>query len=487
MKKTIMALMATTFLMTAGAASAAINPVNIGESSSAENIYSVILDKVEAGETAGIQSGFAWAYVNGGFVSLSVNELRKHGSNAGAYFSEYVGEQVMLEFVQKTEEQIAAIEEVIYEMVTTTVEIDDVPARQAVLERLSAEKTRLEAALGVATHSDAHQSQLNAATEALRVANEAVRVANAALSTMEGITATQSYLDAIGELTQGQLNINKVALSEDVTIPGDYSGLAQGTYYVQFPADTILPSGVDASGWYAEFNVSIDGTIGGAIPQGPTYDVVDATDLGELSFESANNVDALAALVAATPNGGSFVASRIESTVTGYTLSFAGSVDPVADSVVDAARDAADLDRVTGSEAYVAGSYTPTLGDTFVDSNGNQNVYGNNGWFEAGDTAANYIRVNGWTDGSPQGTLTIAPTFGMELTDAQIEANLVATRTGTFELGDRAIVGLTQIDADAINVAIDRAYDAGYAAGYDDGYKDGYVVGFSDGVASVTR
>ena len=465
MKKTIMALMATTFLMTAGAASAAINPVNIGESSSAENIYSVILDKVEAGETAGIQSGFAWAYVNGGFVSLSVNELRKHGSNAGAYFSDYVGEQVMLEFVQKTEEQIAAIEEVIYEMVTTTVEIDDVPARQAILERLSAEKTRLEAALGVATHSDAHQSQLNAATEALRVANEAVRVANAALSTMEGITATQSYLDAIGELTQGQLNINKVAIES-----ADFSDVATGSYYGQFPAGSMTDRGVAIGGWYATFVVEVENgetqvRAGFLSETAPTPDP-DRVNVGDLTYADILNTDAgalaRARLVVATPDGGS-----IGSTVTDYTLSFAGSVDPVADSVVDAARDAAGL---------------PSVGNSRPAPEAFQYVEATNGYFVYDGTF--------W-----HGSSTLWPTATTAYTTDVVDLDVstatnahVVTAVGTSSSPDLSFsVTLSADDITAIESAIDRAYDAGYSAGYEDGYADGYVVGFSDGVRSVTN
>ena len=175
MKKTIMALMATTFLMTAGAASAAINPVNIGESSSAENIYSVILDKVEAGETAGIQSGFAWAYVNGGFVSLSVTELQRHGANAGKFFSEYVGEQVLIDFIAKNEEKAAAMKEALFVLV------DD--GSRAALTFVQSQIASVEANI------DAAQARLDGIESAIEAADMA-----AADARMEMLTAAESYM-----------------------------------------------------------------------------------------------------------------------------------------------------------------------------------------------------------------------------------------------------------------------------------------------------
>ena len=152
MKKTIMALMATTFLMTAGAASAAINPVNIGESSSASNIYSVILDKVEAGEVAGSQSGFAWAYVNGGFVSLSVTELQRHGANAGKFFSEYVGKQVKLDLAKETEDSIASLKKAMYEAVVIGVDPAVLNVAKAQADRLQVQLDGINA--DIAGHAD---------------------------------------------------------------------------------------------------------------------------------------------------------------------------------------------------------------------------------------------------------------------------------------------------------------------------------------------
>ena len=102
MKKTLMALVATTMLAGFSAPSfAGINPANIDESTSAANIYKIIDEKVAEGENAGVVSIFAWANVNGEIYSVSLNELRKHGRNAGKAFGEIVGQEVEADFVEQ--------------------------------------------------------------------------------------------------------------------------------------------------------------------------------------------------------------------------------------------------------------------------------------------------------------------------------------------------------------------------------------------------
>ena len=215
MKKTIMALMATTFLMTAGAASAAINPVNIGESSSAENIYSVILDKVEAGETAGIQSGFAWAYVNGGFVSLSVNELRKHGANAGKFFSEYVGEKVLIDLKAEKEDALSSLEEAVYEAVMTGVDPALLSAAQAEAIVLQIELDQIEAA--IAGHDDIVADLMDDLAEARADASAEWVLANAITTRQSDVDAEQDRVDAL----QGQIDDARADRDRD-------NGLAAG-------------------------------------------------------------------------------------------------------------------------------------------------------------------------------------------------------------------------------------------------------------------
>ena len=114
MKKILMALAATTMLVSFSAPTfAAFNPTNIYESSHTVNILNAIDEKIADGETAGIFSNFAWAYVNGKVYSLSLNELRKHGSNAGKFFSKHVGAEVRLDITQEQAEVKAAAKEAI--------------------------------------------------------------------------------------------------------------------------------------------------------------------------------------------------------------------------------------------------------------------------------------------------------------------------------------------------------------------------------------
>ena len=94
MKKTLMALVATTMLAGFSAPSfAGINPANIDESSSAANIYKVIDKKVAKGTNAGVVGLFAWANVNGEIYSVALNDLRKY-SDPSAAFVNLIGAEI---------------------------------------------------------------------------------------------------------------------------------------------------------------------------------------------------------------------------------------------------------------------------------------------------------------------------------------------------------------------------------------------------------
>ena len=101
MKKILMALAATTMLVSFSAPSiAAINPANIYESSHTINILNAIDKEVADGETAGVIGMFAWASVDGKIYSLALNELRKHGSNAGKFFAQHVQTEYATNFAK---------------------------------------------------------------------------------------------------------------------------------------------------------------------------------------------------------------------------------------------------------------------------------------------------------------------------------------------------------------------------------------------------
>ena len=113
MKKILMALAATTMLVSFSAPSiAALNPANIYESSHTVNILNEIDREVAKGKTAGVIGLFAWASVDGKVYSLALNELRKQ-ANPGKYFSEYVGAEVRLDIAEEQAEVKAAAKEAI--------------------------------------------------------------------------------------------------------------------------------------------------------------------------------------------------------------------------------------------------------------------------------------------------------------------------------------------------------------------------------------
>ena len=340
MKKTIMALMATTFLMTAGAASAAINPVNIGESSSAENIYSVILDKVEAGETAGIQSGFAWAYVNGGFVSLSVTELQRHGANAGKFFSEYVGEQVLIDFIAKNEEKAAAMKEALFVLV------DD--GSRAALTFVQSQIASVEANI------DAAQARLDGIESAIEAADMA-----AADARMEMLTAAESYMTEL----QTAYNEGEAAGRMSVTPEdGIHQADVDAAYDAAFDAAAALVTaddGVSEADHIRAIGEANDAARAAGRLAGIADALDDALDAFDLSTLAANNP--LLSVVGDRTAGFSLEldpAAFVNVDTTGYKISIE-AVNPtfVADRYVNVVPDRTTTERTVDYSGLNNGFY----------------------------------------------------------------------------------------------------------------------------------
>ena len=122
---------------------AAINPANIDESSSRDNIYKIVWEDVSEGTNAGVVSIFAWAHIDGTIYSVALSQLRKHGNPSKA-FAEIVGAQlavdqaanlvgVLKDAVNVNNERIVEIREV-ERLVEVLVEVE-VPT-EVIVERI---------------------------------------------------------------------------------------------------------------------------------------------------------------------------------------------------------------------------------------------------------------------------------------------------------------------------------------------------------------
>ena len=129
---------------------AAINPANIDESSSRDNIYKIVWEDVSEGTNAGVVSIFAWAHIDGTIYSVALADLRKHGDPSKA-FAELVGAQLA---VDQAANLVDALETRVSDnngrisTVITTIDAAGLADAQAEIAQLSADNERLEDLIG---------------------------------------------------------------------------------------------------------------------------------------------------------------------------------------------------------------------------------------------------------------------------------------------------------------------------------------------------
>lgn len=155
---------------------AAINPANIDESSSRDNIYKIVWEDVSEGTNAGVVSIFAWAHIDGTIYSVALADLRKHGDPAAA-FAEIVGAQlaadqaanlvdVLGSSVTENNAQIVTVTNTITEIVTETViDTEALDAARAEIARLTSANERLEGIIGTYTPDAAQVGEINSHEE----------------------------------------------------------------------------------------------------------------------------------------------------------------------------------------------------------------------------------------------------------------------------------------------------------------------------------
>ena len=83
---------------------AAINPKNIDESSSRDNIYKIIDKKMMKGENGGVITSFAWASIDDNIYSASLRDIRKAKFGKDSYseaFMSLIEEEVMLDKIKE--------------------------------------------------------------------------------------------------------------------------------------------------------------------------------------------------------------------------------------------------------------------------------------------------------------------------------------------------------------------------------------------------
>ena len=83
---------------------AAINPKNIDESSSRDNIYKIIDKKMMKGEMGGVITSFAWTSINDNIYSASLRDIRKAKWGKDTYteaFMSLIEEEVMLDKIKE--------------------------------------------------------------------------------------------------------------------------------------------------------------------------------------------------------------------------------------------------------------------------------------------------------------------------------------------------------------------------------------------------
>ena len=128
---------------------AAINPANIDESSSRDNIYKIVWEDVSEGTNAGVVSIFAWAHIDGKIYSVALSQLRKYGDPSKA-FAEIVGAELAVDQLatikSNAAQQISDTQTRITEVITTinVVDHDSFADAQATIADLQSEIDMLE-------------------------------------------------------------------------------------------------------------------------------------------------------------------------------------------------------------------------------------------------------------------------------------------------------------------------------------------------------
>ena len=461
MKKIMMALVASTMLVSFSAPTfAAFNPTNIYESSHTVNILNAIDEKIADGETAGIFSNFAWAYVNGKVYSLSLNELRKHGSNAGKFFSEHVGAEVRLDIAEK-QEAVSTIVElaqagVSAERIVTITEIErvfvdrivgDVDAYDRGFEAGAASITPdpmdgsfADGAASVTPEDGITQADVDAANMAEGPGSAYARgfAAGAMQEGGELGLSTDQIIDRINATSEAMIvTITGTPASSDYA-PATFRGIRDGDYFVNAPvghfsgsAGTTTyvvrgtgPAGSEQLGdWYTTTVEPMDGHNFGNVGTG---NVARNAEIGRL-----NNLGDDAILV--TGQVGEAASSDYTRVV---------NTEITADYLVSAVGNGVPA-RVATSADVVADSYINV-------PEANENVAYS---YTAGSGSTRYVTYEediGWLAGSSSTSATTVINLNAMHTSPTAEAAAAAAwaaANGEFVAGNGVVPGVTMIDA----------------------------------------
>ena len=494
---------------------AAINPANIDESSSRDNIYKIVWEDVSEGTNAGVVSIFAWAHIDGKIYSVALADLRKHGNPSKA-FADIVGAELAVDqaanLVGALETRVSdnngQIVEIVERIVTKTIEvpgptvtIDNTDHTTIGMLRdqvrdLQSDNVALEALIGtynpVAGEEWTHREFLNnfLGYYADYVANNGA----AALpeDTFRGLTGSlvnivdNLYLEITRlttELTAIETQLELIKSQIDRAGEVDASlGLASsvdwGTLTVLEKATRIaekLPEIVQVFSDNEAAIKAVEMVLPTGVELGLGLDASLTDRVEELNTRLASQTARANSLTNDRYNAYSEVATAIGGDIAAdYNNDLAGPTQVLA-AVSDLVADAAAYTAFEASLTSETGNWFDVLTDRYINDETGELTGNASDWLQAI-----------WDNGANSRSFAFADRdAAMNDPDSLYHAqpDLTASKQGydiaTGWTGEASLLTLSE----DIRNAIERELEESYSDGFDDGFDAGYEVGYEDGFA----